>query len=380
MKKEFLAIIMMAMLFACKSDEPVPVLQSIQISEKEITLKTGENHQFSVGFIPQDLTENLKFAWKTSDATIGKIDSNGLFNAISDGTVTVTVSATTIIDGIEKEFTSTSKVIIDPIPIESISLSPSSLSMKRKTNNRINVVYSPSNAKPEKITWSTSDQSVASVNDGVITANKLGIAVITGLIAGTEFKASCEISVTGSPIDAFMFYPQNIYIEEGEIQKVNVMISPEDAYGQEDLVYKSSNDNILKVNKNGEVEGIKKGTASMIVSTSDGLYSDACNATIVHFSERVHVVAGSGVYINGYHIGEVTSSLKNESSKDVHVTKLVVSDSRGIPLLGYSFNLNLNVKAGTKAILVSGLFLNNIYNPRFICSYMVDGVEYTTDI
>lgn len=79
------------------------------------------------------------------------------------------------------------------IHVSSILLTPTSISITEGQTTTISATISPSNASNQKVIWSSSDASVATVNDGVVVAIKSGNATIT---AKAEDKiATCDISV-----------------------------------------------------------------------------------------------------------------------------------------------------------------------------------------
>lgn len=79
------------------------------------------------------------------------------------------------------------------IHVSSILLNPTSISITEGQTATISATISPSNASNQKVIWSSSDASVATVNDGVVVAIKSGTATITAKVEGKI--ATCDISV-----------------------------------------------------------------------------------------------------------------------------------------------------------------------------------------
>lgn len=83
------------------------------------------------------------------------------------------------------------------IPLKSISLNSSTASMFTGDTKKLTVTYNPSNTTDSKaITWTTSDQSVATVSNGTITAIGVGTATITAKVGA--FSATCKVTVSSS--------------------------------------------------------------------------------------------------------------------------------------------------------------------------------------
>ena len=76
-----------------------------------------------------------------------------------------------------------------------ITLDKSDLSMVKGDNVTLTVLFSPSNVTDKTITWTTSDASVATVNNGTVSAVGEGEAVITAKTANGK-EASCKVTVS----------------------------------------------------------------------------------------------------------------------------------------------------------------------------------------
>lgn len=85
----------------------------------------------------------------------------------------------------------------DTTTLAGITLSSTSLSMVPDQSDTLTCVFYPDNASDKSITWATSDETVATVdNAGRITAKKVGTAVIT--VTSTvdkSIKSSCTVTV-----------------------------------------------------------------------------------------------------------------------------------------------------------------------------------------
>jgi hypothetical protein len=86
--------------------------------------------------------------------------------------------------------------LITDIPVESISLNESSVNLTIGGNYNLQVTYTPEDANTGiDITWSTSDETVATIADGVVTAVGPGTATITATTANDK-AATCTITVS----------------------------------------------------------------------------------------------------------------------------------------------------------------------------------------
>lgn len=80
------------------------------------------------------------------------------------------------------------------IPVSSISLNKTDLSLKVGDSETLVATVKPDDATDKRIAWNTSDASVASVDDsGMVTAQKVGVATITALVG--DLSATCHVTV-----------------------------------------------------------------------------------------------------------------------------------------------------------------------------------------
>lgn len=66
------------------------------------------------------------------------------------------------------------------VPLTGLSISPNSVTLKKGSNRKLEVYFSPTNATNKTISWSSSNSTIATVNsDGVVTAKNVGTVIIT---------------------------------------------------------------------------------------------------------------------------------------------------------------------------------------------------------
>lgn len=148
------------------------------------------------------------------------------------------------------------------IALQSISLNQTSLEMWAGESETLEVTYNPSNTTVDKkATWSSSDESVATVENGKVKAVGKGEATITAEVDGK--KASCTIT-------AKEYFTVNIYTDGSFLpvgRECYVEASGPDGTvggGYETKKY-SLNKDVADFNENGYLEGISEGTATIVV-------------------------------------------------------------------------------------------------------------------
>lgn len=146
------------------------------------------------------------------------------------------------------------------IDVTGITLDKTTLSLKPKGTATLTPTVTPSNATDPTVTWESSDEAVATVDDGVVTAVAKGTATITAK-AGDK-TAECEVTVS-NPATKITADP--ISVLEKESATIAVTVVPEDA---DELTYSyaSKDTSIATVDTAGKVTGIKAGTTVVTVS------------------------------------------------------------------------------------------------------------------
>lgn len=82
--------------------------------------------------------------------------------------------------------------------VTSVSVKPSSLSLKVGETAQLTATVTPANADNQNVSWSTSDNSVATVANGLVTAVKEGSATITVTTIDGGKTATCTITVNSA--------------------------------------------------------------------------------------------------------------------------------------------------------------------------------------
>ena len=151
-----------------------------------ITLPTGVTSIGSNAFASSALEEI------TISATVTTI-GYGAFSGITY--LTIKGSAGSVAETFAKENNYTFVNI--GTPVASITLEPSSVSLEPKQTVQLVASVTPGAATNKALTWSSSDQGVASVDtNGLVTANKSGKATIQAEAAdGSGVYATCEVTV-----------------------------------------------------------------------------------------------------------------------------------------------------------------------------------------
>ena len=167
------------------------------------------------------------------------------------------------------------------VEVKSISFDKATVEIEEGDTMKLAVTVSPEGATDKTISWKSSNETIATVNDGVVTAIKPGNATITATsICTPAVAATCNIvvtkkyvSVTGIALDK-----TKAEMAEGETLKLTATISPDDATDKT-ITWTSSNESVATV-KNGTVTAVKEGKA--IITAKAGEMTATCEITVIH--------------------------------------------------------------------------------------------------
>jgi hypothetical protein len=132
---------------------------------------------------PDDATDKTVI-WNTSNASVASVDQTGKVTAVRSGSSIITAKAG------EKEATCTVTVTV---PVTTITLDKTSLILEIGQTETLAATVGPEDATDNTINWSSSNTSVATVANGVVTAVAEGNATITASIG--DVTASCTVTV-----------------------------------------------------------------------------------------------------------------------------------------------------------------------------------------
>ena len=180
----------------CNTPQPVPVssvsISGSGVSDGKLSLKLGASVQLTATVTPSNATDKT-VSWTSSNSSVAKV-SDGKITAVKAGTATITATAG------GKTASVVVAVADNPVPVESVSVSgdgvsDGKLSLKSGASAQLTATVKPDNATDRKVTWTSSDSSVANVmGTGVVTAgSKAGKATIKATAGGKS--ASVEVTV-----------------------------------------------------------------------------------------------------------------------------------------------------------------------------------------
>ena len=391
MKRILLLLFLVVFLISCSEDEPV--VTGISLDKSELTLKIGESYQFKLSHMPLK-AKSPKCQWYLSkyypncegceSYEVGTIDQNGLFTAIRDGEVYVTVFTLEDYDPVTyKSYDATCKVTVLPIEATSLTLNKTEEIMNIGETISLEAKIEPENTTHKDVKWESNNPNIVSVrNDevfggkAVVTALQEGEAIITASVG--SITATCKITVNPTKLEGISFDQAEKTVKEGESFVLTPVFTPENASNKK-VIWTSSNQSIATVDQAGKVSTHSFGECIIKAISEDGGFEAICKVIVLEptIEEAIKVnIYGSYTSFNGFVTGDITAAFYNNSSKTVEVTDFTVYDTRTNKIIFQQENCGLAEKE--KPIRYN-LKFSGVYKPLFLWHYHYSGKSYTCE-
>ena len=131
--------------------------------------------------------------------------------------------------------------------------------------------------KAAKVHWESSDDKVASVNGGAVTAKSAGTAVITASTDKGESQ-SCNVTVADKLITEVTINSPSVRLEVGKTIQLTATYKPADA-SKTGLSWSSRDSGVAEVDENGYVTGISDGVTDIVCTSENGI-EGSCTVTV----------------------------------------------------------------------------------------------------
>lgn len=225
--------------------------------------------------VEPDNATNKNVIWESDDVSVAVVDGNGRVTSVGKGTAIVTATTE---DGEHRA----SCMVTVANPVTSLSIDPASLGLVKGDEAGLTASLSgtlPGETDGVVVAWSSSDDSVASVNaDGAVVAKKTGAATITAKV-GEGIVATCSVAVT-NPVRTVSITETAKTVTVGDMDSfaLSAKADPVDGDGADAIVWASSNESVATVGPDGTVE--IKGVGSAFITASAGGKSAACSLAV----------------------------------------------------------------------------------------------------
>lgn len=295
-----------------------PAKTAVSIADSYSTsMDKGTTQQLKAKVSPDDKASQV--VWSSSNESVLTVDANGLVTAVGDGTASITAT----VDGVSAT-TDAITVTTPVVKVSGVKLSASNLKLAVGGEpSTLTAAVEPDNATNKNLSWSSSDPTVATVADGVVTPVKAGAATITVITEDGEHSATCKVTVI-QPATGITLDKQKVVLVGAATEQLKAAVVPAEA--NQTIVWKSSNESVATVDQTGKVAAVSKGAATITVSTEDGTYSQDCAVTVSNPATNL-TVDQSVLGLKKGEEGTVKVSLAGTLAGEVDETNLALDDT-----------------------------------------------------
>ena len=170
----------------------VRLARSAAFAQKEYDVILGQTVQLAVAVSPEDTTDK-SVTYKSNNPKKVSVDENGVVTALAAGKATITA---TTADGSRRQATTVVKVIV---PVTGVRFDTPDARVGVDYYRTLNAVLEPKDATNHNMTWTSSDESIATVtgttNKPRVVGKRWGRCVITGVTEDGGYTCSVNINV-----------------------------------------------------------------------------------------------------------------------------------------------------------------------------------------
>lgn len=339
---------------------------SVTLDKTTLSLAIGETATLTATVKPDDATDK-NVAWASSDESVAKV-ANGKVTAVKAGKATITAKC----GGKTAEC-----AVTVTVPTGSVTLDKTTLSLAVGETAQLTATVKPDDATDKNVSWTSSDETVAKVDDGKVTAVKAGKATIIAKCGGKT--AECEVTVYAK-VTGVKLSSSSLRMMSGDKASLKATITPDNTMNK-NISWSSDNETVAVVN-NGEVTAKAEGKATITVTTEDGQYTATCSVTVTNdITSYVYAeyYGGSMSIINDLiqYGSKLNFGVKNNSKKTIKVKSVQLID--GVTeAKGNVMNIGYEIEGGSSAAWSITIGRLGIHKPIAEFIYEYEGNEYST--
>ncbi len=344
-------------------------VDTITVDPLEKTLAIGDYTTLYAKIKPDDLS-NIVLQWKSSDINVVKVIEASPLTA----TIQAVAGGHAVISAINQD-----NVVVGYChvsvqqPVTGVTLSESNIIIDLKTSRlQLRATVAPENALNKTIVWSSTDASVATVDqNGLVSIKKAGkVSIIATSQDSPAITAVCNITVN-IPVTTIALDETSKTMYVGQSQRLTYILLPTNA-SNNSVTWISTNPSVATVDKTGLVSAKSVGTTAIILKTLENGQSVFCNITVKQVATGIKLDAATlNLKAGESHIFKPTLTPKNSTdttiiweSSDTRVATVdkdgkVIAKAAGSAIIIARLNTGAVAYCKVNVTLpVSGLILN----------------------
>ena len=235
-------------------------------------LFVGGSGKIRYSVIPSNAT-NTNVTFKSLNEKVAIVDANGVVTGVSEGNADIVI--TTEEGGFEAKCT----VRVDGIDARGIErVGDKTVTMGLNQTRQLQVKITPSDTTNKNVQWTSSNNSVATVDsNGVVISKNSGSTIITATTHNglkTEFFIEVETPVTNITLNS-----NEINLNPGGTFKLDATVNPSNA-SNKNIKWISANESIATVDQSGNVTADVAGTTYISAVSADGKVVATCTVNV----------------------------------------------------------------------------------------------------
>lgn len=168
------------------------------------------------------------------------------------------------------------------IDVKNISLNKTSVELNVGETVDLVATITPSDATNKNISWSSSDNNIATVENGKITAKNPGSVTIEAR-SNNNITATCKVNVI-SKVESITIDKESYNLVKGKYLVISPVIKPDNASNKEYTII-SDNENVVKI-VDGKLYGENVGEATITYTTKDSNKTAKVTIKVIEISEN----------------------------------------------------------------------------------------------
>ena len=235
-------------------------------------LFVGGSGKIRYSVLPSNAT-NTNVTFKSLNEKVATVDANGVVTGVSEGNADIVI--TTEEGGFEAKCT----VRVDGIDARGIErVGDKTVTMGLNQTRQLQVKITPSDTTNKNVQWTSSNNSVATVDsNGVVISKNSGSTIITATTHNglkTEFFIEVETPVTNITLNS-----NEINLNPGGTFKLDATVNPSNA-SNKNIKWISANESIATVDQSGNVTADVAGTTYISAVSADGKVVATCTVNV----------------------------------------------------------------------------------------------------
>ena len=191
----FISVLSCTLLNSCTEQDIEPILvESVILNISSMELTEGNSKQIYATILPQNAS-NKNVIWISSNSAVATV-SDGIVTALNVGKAIITVTTE------DSGKTAICEVIVVAkiYNVESVTLDRTSVELLEGEDITLVPSVMPENARNKDVVWSSSDETIATVEEGKVTTIKEGEVIVTVTTVDGNKTATCKLTVINDPM------------------------------------------------------------------------------------------------------------------------------------------------------------------------------------